>query len=141
MYTNERLNKIYNKTDGGCHICGKKLCLSNYSAKDKRGNWEVEHSKPKAVGGTDNLNNLFAACISCNRAKGKNSTKSARAQHGRTRAPHSAAKKQSIKNNNTFSGGLIGLGLTVLVTASPVGLLIGAITGGLIGSATDTDVQ
>lgn len=139
MFNETKLNKIFSKTDGSCHLCGKKLCYSNYGKREGRGKWEVEHSIPQAKGGTDNLNNLLPACVSCNREKGINSTRSARSKNGRTRAPYSANKKESIKKSNTLGGGLVGFGLTALLTAHPVGLAIGVITGSLIGNSINPD--
>lgn len=68
-YLQERLRRIYDKTDGNCHLCGGSLAFSNYGNLGSRGAWEVDHSIPKAKGGTDNLNNLFPAHTSCNRVK------------------------------------------------------------------------
>jgi len=139
MYSEKRLSKIYEKTDGKCHICGKKLCFSNYGSQGKRGNWEVEHSIPRAEGGTDHLNNLYPACISCNRSKGRGSSRSARAKNGMARAPYSAHKKESIKQRNTVGGGLLGLGLMALITTSPVGIAIGTLAGGILGNTMNPD--
>ena len=67
--------RIYDRPSGYCHICGRKLSFQNYGIIDARGAWEVEHSIPWAFGGTDHLNNLYPACISCNRGKGTYSTR------------------------------------------------------------------
>jgi 5-methylcytosine-specific restriction endonuclease McrA len=63
----ERLEAIFEKTDGRCHICGTKLAFCRYG--QDRG-WEIEHSIPVSLGGTDRLSNLYAAHIACNREKG-----------------------------------------------------------------------
>lgn len=68
-YLSERLRRIYDKTDGNCHLCRGSLAFSNYGNLGSRGAWEVDHSIPKAKDGTDNLNNLFPAHTSCNRSK------------------------------------------------------------------------
>jgi HNH endonuclease len=44
---------------------------------------EVEHLIPWSLGGTDHLNNLYPACIPCNRGKGTTSTRTVRAWNGR----------------------------------------------------------
>lgn len=79
-WSDSQLSAIYDRTSGYCHICRKKLAFSNYACSGERGAWEVEHSVPRAAGGTDRLNNLFAACIDCNRSKGACSTRSCRGQ-------------------------------------------------------------
>lgn len=131
-HSNERLNAIYYRTDGRCHICSKKLAFKNYAnSEGARGAWEVEHSKAKSKGGTDRLCNLYAACIPCNRKKGVSSTKSARAKHGRTAAPLSAAKKRDKRASNAAAGGILG-GL-VGALGGPLGVIVGAGLGAAIG--------
>jgi len=69
-YSVERLSRIFEKTDGYCYHCGKKLAWRNYGEVTRKAAWEVDHSIPKSKGGTDHLNNLVPSCISCNREKG-----------------------------------------------------------------------
>jgi 5-methylcytosine-specific restriction endonuclease McrA len=69
-YSDEELSYIYDKTNGYCNHCGKKLAFSNYGVLGARGAWEVDHSRSRRAGGTDYLRNLFPSCISCNRSKG-----------------------------------------------------------------------
>ncbi len=69
-YTNEELLNIFNKTEGYCKRCGKKLVFDNYGLIDERGAWEVDHHYPKSRGGSDDFRNLYPACIPCNRSKG-----------------------------------------------------------------------
>lgn len=128
---------IYYRTSGKCHICGKKLAFENYSFLGLKGAWEVEHSNPKSMGGTNRLNNLYAACITCNRSKNNKSTKLARAKYGRTRAPLSRKKRKEEKRNNSFLGGLIG-GMIGSV-AGPPGAVIGATIGAKLGFDKDPD--
>ncbi len=130
----ERLQKIYRKTDGNCHICHGKLSFSNYSSPGSRGAWEVEHSVPKSKGGSDNLNNLFAAHISCNREKGTLNTKTARSYYGNSRAPYSKSKKKIIRSKNTAAGAIIG-GL-IGSFLGPEGTILGAGIGAAIGNGT-----
>jgi len=68
-YTEEELNDIYDKNDGYCWHCGKKLSFHNYGNPGRKGAWEVDHSVPISRGGTDYLQNLVPACIYCNRSK------------------------------------------------------------------------
>ena len=65
----EAINYVYEKTDGYCNYCGKKLSFKNYGKLGNHGAWEIDHSKPKSKGGTDYLRNLVPACVACNRDK------------------------------------------------------------------------
>lgn len=135
-YDKATIGHIYRKTDGYCHICKKKLSLKNYARQGHKGAWEVEHSNPKAGGGTDYLRNLYPACINCNREKGTTSTKTARAWHGRRNKPLSKEKKEKNRTRNTIIGGAVGaLGFAI----NPLIGVIGIIVGGLIGNNVDPD--
>ena len=139
-YDIEILRRIYERTDGHCHICGKKISFVNYAIPGGRGAWEVEHSIARAVGGTDHLNNLFPACIRCNRTKGTRASKAARIQHGRKRAPLSRDRKENIRGSNALAG--IGLGAIVggLLGGLP-GAFIGGALGGILGHSSDPEVK
>lgn len=137
-YSDDELTVIFDRTDGNCHICGKRLAFRNYGNPNSAwGSWEVEHSNPKATGGTNRRNNLYAAHISCNRSKGKNSTRDARAQHGRTAAPLSYKRKQQLKTDGAIAGG--SLGLVVGALGGPVGAITCAVLGAVIGY--DQDIE
>lgn len=125
--------KIYDRTDGYCHICHKKLAFKNYGAMGARGAWEVEHSRPRSKGGTDHGNNLYASCIPCNRDKSNACTRTARRRNGTTCAPFSKDKKAAERRENMALGAMVG---GVLGAAGgPVGLAIGAFVGSLVGNA------
>jgi hypothetical protein len=130
-FDNDTLIKIYKRTDGRCHICNKRLSFVNYARPGRRGAWEVEHSNPKAKGGTDYFRNLFPACIDCNRVKGTATTRTARARHGRRRAPLSKEKQKEARFSNAIVGGFIGgiLGLFIAPWVGVVGVLIGSTVG------------
>ena len=49
--------KVFNKTDGLCHVCGTKLDISSF---------EADHVKPLASGGNDIVDNFLPACSKCN---------------------------------------------------------------------------
>jgi 5-methylcytosine-specific restriction endonuclease McrA len=127
----QKLRKVYDRTNGACHICYKKLSFSSHGKRGYKGAWHVDHSKPRIYGGTDRLNNLYAACISCNIEKSTSSSRSARSKHGYTRAPYSKAKKDNIRNENTATGAIIGGILGSF--AGSLGIAIGATIGGAIG--------
>lgn len=125
-------HEIFVKTDGRCHICRKKLARKNYGVVGAQGAWEVEHSVPQAKGGTDHLNNLYPACISCNRSKGASATRFARQNHGFKAAPLSKKKKM----NNAWIGGVGGAiaGRILLASLGPVGIVAGVLIGAAVGS-------
>lgn len=76
-YDDEKLRKIWNK---GAEIPGKDpdryredkygnpMFWDSYGKRTAMG-WEVDHSKPKAKGGTDHLNNLQPMQHEANRKK------------------------------------------------------------------------
>lgn len=127
----QKLRLIYERTDGYCHICHRKLSFNNHGKHGTKGAWHIEHSIPKVNGGTDRLNNLYAACIGCNIEKGTLHTRTARSRNGVTRAPYSKEKKEQIKEDNATAGMLIG-GIVGAV-AGPWGVAIGVTIGGLVG--------
>lgn len=128
---------IYDRTSGKCHICIKKLAFENYSFLGLKGAWEVEHSNPKSMGGTNRLNNLYASCITCNRSKNNKSTKSARAKYGRTKAPLSKEKWIDAKRGNAIGGAILG-GIAGSILG-PWGTVAGATIGAKFGFDKDPD--
>lgn len=136
-FTNEELNEIYDRTSERCHICHKKLAFRNYGVVGARGAWEVEHSNPQAKGGTHRKNNLYPACIPCNRSKGAKSTKSARAKNGKRKAPLSKQKRADAKANNAFAGGALGAVAGSLL--GPWGALIGGALGAKLAHDQNPD--
>lgn len=137
-YDDDTLNDIYEKTDGRCHLCRKAISFKNYGSLRTRGAWEVDHSRPKARGGTDYLRNLLPACIPCNRSKQDGSTRSVRARSGLSRAPLSWQKKADRRAQNVALGGSAGLTLGA-VLGGPVGAAAGLLLGGLLGHHADVE--
>jgi 5-methylcytosine-specific restriction endonuclease McrA len=138
VYTDEMLSAINDRTSGYCHICGKKLAFTNYAKPGKRGAWEVEHSVARANGGTERLNNLYAACITCNREKRDGSTRAARARNGRTRAPLSREKRAAAKTRNALAGGAAGAVIGGRFFG-PAGAFIGGLIGAAIGKSAKAE--
>lgn len=68
-WTSEELSRIFDKTGGYCRYCEKRLAWRNYGAPGAKAAWEVDHSVPLSRRGTNHMNNLFPACIPCNREK------------------------------------------------------------------------
>lgn len=136
-YNTTTLERIYNRTEGRCHLCRKKLSLCNYGLLGRRGAWEIDHSNARTHGGTDHGNNLYAACIVCNRQKGVLSTRAARVRNGFARAPYS--KKQ--RTRNAITGATIG-SIAIGVLFPQYRLLswvVGAAVGALAGSKAEPD--
>jgi hypothetical protein len=134
-YTSEQLNRIYDRTSGYCHICCKKLSFKNYGRYGERGAWHVEHSRPRARGGTDHGNNLYAACIDCNLEKSTVSTRAARSWHGRRKAPLSRNRRIEAKRSATVAGGI--LGAVVGALGGPWCAIAGALIGAKLGHEAD----
>jgi HNH endonuclease len=132
----ETLERIFAKTDGRCHLCHKQLSWCNYGACGTRGAWEVDHSVPRAPGGTDHGNNLFAACMSCNRSKQHGSTRTHRRSNGVRRAPLSRQTRIEARNANMLGVGSIGVCLGGLIGGPPLALLCG-----LLGAAVGWDAD
>lgn len=137
-YSEEDLGAIYDRTSGKCHVCHKKLAFNNYGLPGERAAWEVDHSRAVARGGSDHLNNLFAACVPCNRSKGTVGARSARARSGTRRAPLSVAKRRSARNENTVAGGALGAALGG-VLGGPPGAFLGGVLGAAFGNSSDPD--
>jgi len=137
-YTNEHLNNIYDRTNGKCHLCHKKLAFTNYARPGARGAWEVEHSRPRACGGTNRRCNLYPACISCNRAKRAGSARSARSRNGTTRAPLNRERRAAARFGNAAAGAGIGA-LAGRALLGPGGGWVGGVFGAAIGHDRDPD--
>jgi 5-methylcytosine-specific restriction endonuclease McrA len=74
-WTDRELNAIFNKTDGHCWYCKRKLKWSHYGDRSFAMGWEVDHVVARYNGGSDNLSNLVPACWPCNVDKGTRNAK------------------------------------------------------------------
>lgn len=120
-----------------CPSAGMDLLQRNYGCDGDRGSWEVEHSVARARGGTDRLNNLYAACISCNRSKQAMTTRAFRARNGVRRAPLSKKRHDVARVSNTISGAVLGT-VAAAIFAREIWLL-GTILGAALGHEIDPD--
>ncbi len=136
-FTESELRKVYDRTSGYCHICHKKVAFTNYGVAGARSAWEVEHSNPQAEGGTDRLNNLYPACIACNRSKGTQDTRTVRARNGKTRAPLSRKDREKAKTINAILYGL-GAGCLTYMLCPPAALIAG-LAGVYVGYRRNPD--
>ena len=134
-YTEDQLSSIFDRSGGDCHLCGKRLAFKNYGDSRKRAAWEVDHSVAQFRGGTHRLNNLYPACIGCNRSKRHKGTRSVRARNGISRSPLSAAHRKEARAENTTLGVLGGAFAGGLI-AGPIGAIAGALVGGYAGTAS-----
>jgi len=126
------LERVFERTDGKCHICHRRVAWRNYGALGSRGAWEVDHSVPRALGGTDRLSNLLPAHIRCNRSKQAASSRAARGQHSRSRAPLSANRRRAARVRNGVVGAGFGWLLATIfvpqvrIAATALGAVAGA---------------
>lgn len=130
---------VFARTNQVCHLCWKPMAFSNYGNHGARGAWEIDHSVPRSRGGTDHLNNLYAAHTACNRSKQARSNASVRREFGQTRAPMSAAAKEELKTGDAWVGALSG-GLLGARFFGPAGFLVGAAIGAIGAYAVERDV-
>ena len=140
MASKAELARILDRTSGKCHICHVRLVLENYGKPSSQGGWEIEHSRPRAKGGTDHPNNKYAACILCNRRKATRTAKSARAQYGKKRPPLNVKQRQKVLGDRTLKGA--GLGTLAGYLLDPTGGALtaaGAFLGGIFGRSKDPD--
>ncbi|MBI1944699.1 MAG: HNH endonuclease [Deltaproteobacteria bacterium] len=136
-YSDDELRAIYRKTDGKCHLCWRVIRYALYGAYAERHGWEVDHSNPRAKGGTNRRSNLVAACCSCNRTKRASSTRGARKRNGvSTRRPKSRNEKRATRRKNKAIGGTLGAAIGG-AAFGPVGALL----CGLVGAAIGNDVN
>ena len=81
---------------------------------------------------------LNAACIKCNRDKGRLTTRTVLGWNGHSKAPMSVERREAARAENTFLG-LVGGGLAGLALGGPVGLAIGIAAGGKFGNSLNPD--
>jgi hypothetical protein len=132
-YSKEQLSRIWKCTDGRCHLTGKRLRLRDYGKT-----WEVDHSKPRAKGGSDHGNNLKPALMSANRSKQATSSRATRRKHGLTRSPMSREEQGRTRATNATAGGLAGAAAGAAI-GGPAGALVGGVLGALLGRSAKVE--
>ena len=109
--TNEELSSaVWDKSGGRCGHCDKELVFANRK-RIGRGAWEVEHLRPQALGGTNHLNNLVAACWTCNVQKGTFSTRTHRLALAPQLASRTSRRRLRTAGNALIPGAIVA-GLT-----------------------------
>lgn len=137
-FDDEKRRGVFAKSRALCHLCGESMAFVNYGNHGARRAWEIDHSIPRARGGSDHLNNLYAAHTRCNRSKQARSSASVRRQNGLSRAPMSAAAMEDLKAGDALTGA-VSLGLLGARFFGPPGLLIGAVIGAIAAHAVDRE--
>jgi HNH endonuclease len=137
-YHEARRRDIFERTRGKCHLCYKQLCFNSYGSLGDRGAWHVDHSVPIARGGTNHLNNLLAACITCNLDKSITSSRTARSWNGRQRAPLSATRYNEAKAYNALGAGAFGAIIGGMI-GGPAGAALVGVFGALLGHDAEPD--
>lgn len=59
--------KVWEKTGGRCHVCGRVLVFD--ARMGKKGRWQIDHIVPVKKGGKDKVKNFLPICRICNRLK------------------------------------------------------------------------
>lgn len=140
-HSGDVLDRVYARTRGRCHICRASMVRKNYGRSGHRGAWEVDHSRPRTRGGSDHLNNLYPACISCNRTKGASSSRTARRMHGHSRSPMSERQAARARANAAFGWGGAAFVAGRILGLTPVGLLLTTAFTALLAHSEDPDTQ
>lgn len=135
--TAEDRRRIFDRTQGTCHLCEKQLAFDNYASYERRGGWHIDHVVPKALGGTDRGSNLLAACWECNLEKGTRSARSVRQANGLSGRPMSAAMEARARRDNAIVGGVAGS--LLLAVIAPEIWVLGAIGGAIFGHESDPE--
>ena len=135
-FDNETRRDVFARSNGLWHLCWKPIAFSNYGNHGARGAWEIDHSRPRSQGGTDHLNNLYAAHTVCNRTKQARSSASVRRENGHSRPPMSAAAMEELKAGDAWTGVVAGALLGARFGGIP-GLLLGAAIGAIGAYAVD----
>ena len=71
----ELKKRVFDNSLGKCFYCHKTLCFSNHGKYGRRGAWHIDHKLARSNGGGDVIENLIAACISCNLKKSDSSSR------------------------------------------------------------------
>ncbi|MGJ5819947.1 HNH endonuclease [Paludibaculum fermentans] len=136
----DELKRIFDRSSGKCHLCHEWLSFEEYGKVKAQGGWEIEHSKPRAKGGTNHINNLYPACVACNRSKGTKQASQVRSSRGKTRSPLNSKQREKAKSDQAAKG--LGVGTLAGYLLDPTGgvlTAVGLVLGGLIGRSRDPD--
>src|SRR5579871_470762 len=107
-WTHEQLCDVYDATRGRCHVCGRKVYFTNHGKRLRRGAWHVDHVVPRVRGGTNQRDNLRAACVPCNLAKGARTVDAVRSHCRRPRTTGHVAELARLRWDRIVHGALLG---------------------------------
>lgn len=138
-HSEEELQRIFDSSSGKCHLCLKPVKFEAYGQPSREGGWEVDHSRPRAEGGSDHGNNLYPAHSSCNRRRGTRSAREVRAEHGYSRPPRSAEERKRFKQDRAVGGFTVGALAAAGLGLSPIGIFGGALLLADVGHGLDPD--
>jgi hypothetical protein len=129
--SDEDLRRIFHRTGGRCHLCHEEMAWNGYGR-----NWNVDHFIAVSRGGSDAINNLYAAHVSCNsRRQDDSALKSRHVKAGRRDAPPSSEDLDDHNNAKSAAGAIAGA-VAGAAFLGPLGAVSGALVGGLLSRAT-----
>jgi len=64
-FTEDVVKNAFDKVNGYCQACGKKLIYANRGNAVGRGGWDAKHIKPVSEGGKDEVRNCMILCMDC----------------------------------------------------------------------------
>lgn len=138
-YSEEDLQLIFESSSGKCHLCLKPVRFEAYGQLSMEGAWEVDHSRPRAEGGSHHGNNLYPAHSTCNRRRGTRSAREVRAEHGYSRPPLSAKERKRFKHDRAMGGVAVGALAAASFGLGPIGIIGGALLLADVGHGLDPD--
>jgi len=65
VFSEDVVKNAFDKVNGYCQICGKKLIFNSRGNAEARGAWEARHIKPVSEGGKDEVRNCMVLCMEC----------------------------------------------------------------------------
>ena len=62
VFSEDVVKNAFDKVNGYCQICGKKLIFNSRGNAEARGAWEARNIKPVSEGGKDEVRNCMILC-------------------------------------------------------------------------------
>ena len=64
-FTEDVVKNAFDRVNGYCQVCGKKLVYASRGSAQGRGGWEARHIKPVLEWGKDEVRNCMIVCMEC----------------------------------------------------------------------------